>query len=187
LQECCHNDNSATNSVDILINQVALQLWLNILLYCLMVCFHDSNSMSSWVFRKCLGYFGVLGIVLKMYTQFLIIYLVLVNIIKYWKLQENIKNTWNVTLNQMSQVIKRSEHSNKRKRNNYIIVPTVLYKQLWYSDWTTTLSGSTTVHLLKCSKQNTGNGEDISVQGIMSTFSSVIQLQKSYKHCRGTC
>ena len=40
---------------------------------------------------------------------------------------------------------------------------------------------------LKCSKQNTGNGEDISVQGIISTFSSVIQLQKSYKHCRGTC
>lgn len=106
------------------------------------------------------------------------VYSIFDNILGFGQYHKISKITWNVTLNQMSQVIKRSEHSNKRKRNNYRIVLTVLYKQLWYSDWTTTLSGSTTVHPLKCSKQNTGNGEDISVQGIISTFSSVIQLQK---------
>lgn len=118
MQECCHNDNSATNSVDILINQVALQLWLNILLYCLTICFNDSNSMSSWVFRKCLGYFGVLGIVLKMYTQFLIIYLVLVNIIKYRKLHEKYKKYMkcHIESNESSHQKIRAQQQKKEKQ-----------------------------------------------------------------------
>lgn len=62
MQECCHNDNSATNSVD----------------------------MSSWVFRKCSGYFGVLGIVLKMYTQFFD------NILGFGQYHKISKITWKI-------------------------------------------------------------------------------------------